>query len=476
VQAGTLRLGVDQAFSGASALTINPGATFDLNGKRQSLVSVVQGTGTGVASLTLGTGGQLEIDGNNLTFAGVISGDGSLRKVGNTTLTLTGASTFTGETHIAQGTLTLAANGALGPSERNGAAAVNTAVIIGELGTLTLNNFNQRIGSLAGAGSLTLGTGMLVVGGNNTNTTFTGVFSTTGAGSLGTAGNGQLVKEGTGTLTLGGATSNSSGRAVVNAGTLVLDKASDNTSVQALSAGTGVVSLQINNGGTVRIAGTGPSQIGTTSNVLLNAGGTLDLNGRTLTLNELTGSGNVTNTLAGSGSTLSLGLGGTLAFTFAGTLTDGVANGSTPGGTVGLTKVGSGTLVLSAVQAYSGDTTVSAGVLQLSMANQLSPSTTVIVNAKLVLGGFNQRVGALASTAAGTVELGSAILDVGGNNASTTFSGSVTGTGGVVKRGAGTLSLTGNNTYTGSTAINSGSVSLGVGETLPPCWPARRSR
>lgn len=464
VQAGTLRMGVDQAFSGTSALTINPGATFDLNGKRQSLASVVQGTGTGVASLTLGTGGQLEINGNNLTFAGVISGDGSLRKVGNTTLTLTGASTFTGETHIAQGTLTLGANGALGPSERNGAAAVNSAVIIGELGTLTLNNFNQRIGSLAGAGTLTLGTGMLVVGGNNTNTTFTGVISTTGAGALGTAGNGHLVKEGTGTLTLGGATSNSSGRAVVNAGTLVLDKASDNTSVQALSAGTGVVSLQINNGGTVRIAGTGPAQIGTTSNVLLNAGGTLDLNGRTLTLNELTGSGGVTNTLAGSGSTLSLGLGGTLAFTFAGTLTDGAASGSTPGGTVGLTKVGSGTLILSAVQAYSGDTTVSAGALQLSMANQLSPSTTVVVNSRLVLGGFNQRVGALASTAAGTVELGSATLDVGGNNASTTFTGSVTGTGGLVKRGTGTLSLTGNNTYTGSTAINSGSVSLGIGE------------
>jgi autotransporter-associated beta strand protein len=185
VQAGTLRLGVDQAFSASSALTINPGATFDLNGKRQSLVSVVQGTGTGVASLTLGTGGQLEINGNNLTFAGVISGDGSLRKVGNTTLTLTGASTFTGETHIVQGTLTLGASGALGPDTRNSAPAVNTTMIIGESGSLNLNGFNQRIGSLAGAGTLTLGTGMLVVGGNNADTTFTGVFSTTGTGTLG---------------------------------------------------------------------------------------------------------------------------------------------------------------------------------------------------------------------------------------------------------------------------------------------------
>ena len=467
VQAGTLRLGIDQAFSATSALTINPGASFDLNGKRQSLLSVVQGTGTGVATLSLGTGGLLEINGNNLTFAGTISGDGSLRKVGNTTLTLSGANTYTGETHIVQGTVTLGTHAALGPELRNGVAATNTAVIIGESGSLNLNGFNQRIGSLSGAGSLTLGTGVLTVGNNNTDTSFTGVFSGTGTGALGTAGNGHLIKEGSGTLFLGGATSNSTGRAVVNAGMLVLDKASGISDVYALSATTGVVSLQINSGGTVRLAGGGSSQIATTSNVVVNTGGTLDLNGRTLTLNELTGSGSVTNALAGSSSTLTVGYGGTAVFTFAGTLSDGVASGSTPGGKLGLTKVSSGTLVLTAVQAYTGDTTINGGALQLAMANQLSPSTTVVVNsgAKFVLAGFNQRVGAIASVSAGTIELGAATLDVGGNNASTTFTGSITGTGSVVKRGSGNLSLTGSNTYSGSTAINSGSLSIGTGST-----------
>lgn len=369
VQAGTLRLGIDQAFSANSALTINPGASFDLNGKRQSLLSVVQGTGTGVATLSLGTGGLLEINGNNLTFAGTISGDGSLRKVGNTTLTLSGANTYTGETHIVQGTVTLGTHAALGPELRNGVAPTNTAVIIGESGSLNLNGFNQRIGSLSGAGSLTLGTGVLTVGNNNTDTSFTGVFSGTGTGALGTAGNGYLIKEGSGTLFLGGATSNSTGRAVVNAGMLVLDKASGISDIYALSATTGVVSLQINSGGTVRLAGGGSSQIATTSNVVVNTGGTLDLNGRTLTLNELTGSGSVTNARAGSSSTLTVGYGGTAVFTFAGTLSDGVASGSTPGGKLGLTKVSSGTLVLTAVQAYTGDTTINGGALQLAMNN-----------------------------------------------------------------------------------------------------------
>jgi autotransporter-associated beta strand protein len=49
-------------------------------------------------------------------------------------------------------------------------------------------------------------------------------------------------------------------------------------------------------------------------------------------------------------------------------------------------------------------------------------------------------------------------LIVGGNNASTTFSGPITGGGSLVKRGTGTLTLEANNTYTGATIVEAGSL------------------
>jgi autotransporter-associated beta strand protein len=67
----------------------------------------------------------------------------------------------------------------------------------------------------------------------------------------------------------------------------------------------------------------------------------------------------------------------------------------------------------------------------------------------------------------GTYFLGSKALTVGGNNLSTTVSGTISdggasgGTGGsLVKVGTGTLTLAGTNTYTGSTAVNAGTLLL----------------
>jgi autotransporter-associated beta strand protein len=71
---------------------------------------------------------------------------------------------------------------------------------------------------------------------------------------------------------------------------------------------------------------------------------------------------------------------------------------------------------------------------------------------------------------AGNVFLGAKNLTVGGNNLSTTFSGviqdggSFGGTGGsLTKTGAGTLTLSGTNTYTGGTTISAGILQLGNG-------------
>ena len=66
-----------------------------------------------------------------------------MTKIGAGTLTLAGASTYTGQTSINLGTLQAGAANAFSPF---------SAFTVAGGATLDLNNFNQKIGSLAGAG------------------------------------------------------------------------------------------------------------------------------------------------------------------------------------------------------------------------------------------------------------------------------------------------------------------------------------
>jgi autotransporter-associated beta strand protein len=102
-------------------------------------------------------------------------------------------------------------------------------------------------------------------------------------------------------------------------------------------------------------------------------------------------------------------------------------------GTGAVNVIGSGTITLTNANSYSGQTTISAGVLQLGnggTTGSLSPSTAITNNATLA---FN-RSNALA------------------------VSNSITGTGVVNQIGAGTTTLSGANTYTGGTALTVGSL------------------
>lgn len=63
---------------------------------------------------------------------------------------------------------------------------------------------------------------------------------------------------------------------------------------------------------------------------------------------------------------------------------------------------------------------------------------------------------------AGNYVLDANELTVGSNNLSTEVSGTISGTGSLVKTGTGTLALTGANTYTGGTTVNAGTVQLGT--------------
>jgi autotransporter-associated beta strand protein len=128
-------------------------------------------------------------------------------------------------------------------------------------------------------------------------------------------------------------------------------------------------------------------------------------------------------------------------------------------------KNGAGTLTLNGGGWTGGSAVnVNAGKLVTTAANMLSDAATVTIasGSTVDLGGA-ETIGALAG--AGNISLGSGRLTTGGNNASTTWSGQITTTGGFTKAGGGVMTLTQGQNYTGTTVITNNST-FGGGLTL----------
>src|ERR1700731_1828761 len=122
------------------------------------------------------------------------------------------------------------------------------------------------------------------------------------------------------------------------------------------------------------------------------------------------------------------------------------------GGVGAFTKDGLGTLPLSGANAYSGGTTISAGVLIVSADNNLGvPSGGLTFNGGTLQFGsaFN-----LGNTRTITLNGSGGTFDTNGFN--TSISQGITGIGGLTKTGAGTLTLSGTNSYSGGTVLNAG--------------------
>jgi autotransporter-associated beta strand protein len=145
---------------------------------------------------------------------------------------------------------------------------------------------------------------------------------------------------------------------------------------------------------------------------------------------------------------------------------------------VGISQAGASTLVLNGTNSFA-TATISAGTIKVGSTAAIGANSAVTVgtnasSATLDLNGFSNTIGSLSGNASGTVTntgASAAPLIADNNNSSTTFSGNVVDTAtaspiplgaaapgslGLTKWGSGTLTLSGNNTYHGYTAIYSG--------------------
>ncbi|PWK89704.1 autotransporter-associated beta strand repeat-containing protein [Fulvimonas soli] len=396
VQAGTLRAIASNVLGDDSAITVNAGATLDLNDNSQSIGSLAGAGGVtlgGNGATLLTTGG----DDTSTTFSGVISGAGGLVKTGTGTFTLSGANTYAGSTTISGGTLAVSADANLG-------AASGGLTLAG--GTL------ENTAAFTSARDITLGSGTA------------GIFQTdadlTLSGTIGGAGG--LAKLGAGTLTLTGTADYGSNSASpvtstsVDGGALVVD-GGNLTNAESIDVGiNNDAALVVKNGGVIdtlgitggradlsssgRIIVTGPGSTLTTTSSILD----VNLFNGSLTLEDggtlMTGSG--TGVRLWNGSTINFGspdlANPTTAGSYSGApITGQVASGGIVNfnqtdsltlaapltGALAVNQRGTGTTLLTGASTYTGDTLVTAGTL---VVDGSSTSSNATVNGALIVG------------------------------------------------------------------------------------------
>ncbi|MFM8495357.1 MAG: beta strand repeat-containing protein [Planctomycetia bacterium] len=459
------------------------------------------GAGGGSVAITAsgGRGSFVHVTGSTITGNGTFSVSAPQAR-----FIVIGSAQYTGPTVVQQGELQ--GNVQL-VSEATpfgaGANGLGSAVTVNPTGVLTIytggNTAITRtvlIGSLAGSGTVrgeASGPIVLRTGGDGTSTTFAGAitdsFDSPGTGKV------AVAKSGAGTQTLSGANTFTGGVSL-EGGVLAVGSSGALGSSGAISFGGGT--LRYSAGNATDYSGrfsTAPGEqyaIDTNSrnvtfaSALTSAGGSLVKSGSgTLTLsaaNTFSGGASVqAGTLATSGNdrlptagsvaiaapgTLSLGGSQTVAsVTGSGAIQLGVhtlTTGSTSSvfagrisGRGGLTKAGPGTFTLTGSNSFTGDTFVNAGTLVIDSTTALDPFAivttaaggTLQVNRNIRIGYYENNgtltgSGTLSSvfTLTNSGTLGSVIADDGGAS-------------GVLKRTAGTSTLTAVNTYTGQTRV-----------------------
>ena len=380
-------------------------------------------------NMAVASGATLTVVGSmNTALSGVVSGLGGLTKNSSSTLTLSGNNSYSGTTTVTAGVLNIKHANALG--ETTGSTTVSNAAALELQGGITVG---AEALSLTGTGVSNNGALRNISGSN----TYGGAITLAGATRInsdadlltlsgGISGAQNLTIGGSGNTTISNAIATSTGRLTKDGlGTLTLSAANTYTGATTINAGTLSIAA-ITNGGVAGALGNST-----------NAEGNLTLGGGTL---EYTGS---TSNSTDRNFTLTAGTSSAISVSnSAGSLTiSGVAINTTGN----LTKSGAGTLILTRANLYTGTTTISAGTLQIGAggtSGSLSSASVINNNGTLV---FNR---------SDTMTQGTA------------FTSTIGGTGNLIQAGTGTLVLSGVNTYTGSTTVSAGNLTISNASAL----------
>lgn len=453
-------------------------------------------------NLTIATaGGNLTTTGFTLTLNGTgsgaglisatINGTGNITKSESGNWTLSGTNSYSGNTTVTGGTLFVGSNGALGTSN----IVLNGGTLAASGGARSLNNANISLtatSTIGGANNIVLngtvtnnaGADITLNVTNTAATTFNGTFNlanttTNRTVTLNVAG---------GNTTLAGVVANGGG----STGSSLVKTGAGNLTISSVATYGGGTTVS---GGTLKY---GIANALPTATAVSVSGATLDLNGFSGTIGNLTGSGTIDNAAASTSTTLTVG--NTTSTTFSGVIQDSGA-----GATLNLTKTGTGELTLSGTSSsYSGKTSIQQGTLTIASIGNVSAGNsslgapTSVANGTIDLGSgtdtgtlkftgassqITNRVinlagttggGVIESSGAGSLALtsnltatgaGAKSLTLTGTNSASAFGGVLqdgSGTTSLVKDGSGTWTLNGanSNTYTGGTTVAAGTLAL----------------
>lgn len=408
--------------SGTNAYT---GGTTVSAGTLEGTTTSLQGDITNNATVVFDQG----VAGN---YSDTISGTGAVFKRGIGVLTFDGTNTYTGGTTIEVGTLTIT----------GGTALANT-------GTVTVNgtgaffvNDSESIGALAGTSStavVSIAAGQILsTGGNNASTSYAGTIT----------GEGGLTKTGAGNQTIGGAV-DYEGLTTISGGTLtfggdtagLIGNITVNAALAFAQSADSSFNQQINGTGSVTQAGTAVLTINSADNTY---SGATTISSGTLVATGGNAIGDLSAVSVNGTGTLRIDQDETVASTQAqldqaaiilnATLTTNENNASTIinvviSGPGRLVKEGTGTLLLTQMNTYSGGTEVNGGTL---------------------IGSHESLQGNIENEAAVTF-----LQPFNG-----TFAGVISGSGTVTKGDSGVLTFSNNNTYTGLTTITGGTLAV----------------
>ena len=452
------------ASAGSGAVTVNAGAANNL-----IALNVQMGGAAGNQQIfTVDSGADLTVSGQLSGTTGV-----QLTKQGDGTLTLAGDNhNYTGPIAVATGGgilkitnasalgdttggTTIGTNSQLQVAPVSGSIMVNEGLVLNGPGVASDGALLNTAGNNTWAGNIALNSDT-TIGASAGSLNITGRISDSGAGfNLTKEGSSQIIFSHAGGNTYRGATTITNGILTIEDplslgtadGTAVTGAIVNKNSATGKTGGlqlldpTGVGFTVFNK--QLTLNGAGPAGLG----ALANANGN----------NTWTGAV-ILGSAAPNASPVSIGAAVNTTLTISGVISDPNASGAS------LTKVDAGTLILTNTNTYTGATNLQSGVLSISANANLGVSS----NALNFSGGTLQITGAAVQNFGSHVVNASTFnggLDIADATNTFTISQALGGSGALTKLGAGKLTLTGNNSYTGTTTLSAGTLQIGNGTT-----------